>query len=423
MSRRGLLASATTALFCVNARSETSVEVEIYSAPAMVDSVGINSHLSSGPYASRFETVEKLLRDLGVRHLRDEIHPDRGDIVRMQRLSEELGIRFNLLVSPATNTVPQMMQFISALGIRRLSAIEGQNEGDHEWFMAHPVAQNDWRRIVVDYQRSVHSAVRQLYSPDVLPLGSPTVLNYKPEDMRAIADAAHYCDFVALHAYVQGAQEPETTDPYAALSWYLENMRDPFKPGAPAIVTEAGYNTQAGAKTAVSETAAAIYTLRLLLNNFMSGIRRTFIYELLDQGHDPTEWEQHFGLVRADDTPKPSYSALQRLLGALNGKVLAARPGRRWVELVDGPPDVKLAHFRKDSGELVVALWRTVRCWDPAARRDIDVLPASIELRFQGDVSEAALMIPNDRPSWSDLKLHGKKAMLTLGAKVTLIAF
>ena len=77
------------------------------------------------------------------------------------------------------------------------------------------------------------------------------------------------------------------------------------------MATETGYHTLARpGRAGVSEAAAAIYIPRLLLNNFAAGVKRTFLYELLDEGMSPHDNEQHWGLVRYDGAPKPAYHTL-----------------------------------------------------------------------------------------------------------------
>jgi len=315
VSRRKVLQGGSAALLstCSFASSES-----VRSAAEFVDSVGVNTHLfSSEAYAERFELVTEALRVSGIRHLRDELRPT-DDLDRWRSLCSRHRIRLHLLVSPVTNTASEMLDYVQHLGVGHVSAIEGQNEGDSDWFMSQPQAGADWSETVVAYQREIFETLRAQPGLDALPIASPTVLDWKPADMRLIQAAARYCDLVAIHSYVQHAEKPETTADYSAISWYLRHMRDAFKPGAPVMATETGYNTMVRFGGAgVSEKAAAIYIPRLLLNNFASGIQRTFLYQLLDGGSDPHEWEHHFGLIRHDNTAKPAYRSVVSLLKAL----------------------------------------------------------------------------------------------------------
>jgi hypothetical protein len=51
LSRRAFMAGGVTALLTTKLRAQPAA---VYSAQAFVDSVGVNTHLNSQPYASRF---------------------------------------------------------------------------------------------------------------------------------------------------------------------------------------------------------------------------------------------------------------------------------------------------------------------------------------------------------------------------------
>ncbi|MBE7212168.1 MAG: hypothetical protein INR65_14195, partial [Gluconacetobacter diazotrophicus] len=207
LHRRALIQAGLAVL---TAQGTQAADGPLPRAQAFVDSVGVNTHLSSEPYASALGEVQRLLARSGIRHLRDEL-PAAADVERWRRLSDAVGLRFDLLVSPAKNKVEDIPAIVRALGVARLSSLEGQNEGDSDWFMAQPAARPSWDRAVVAYQRAAYRAVRALYEPATLPFLSPTVLDYRPQDMLRIREAAPWSDVVAVHSYVQHGQEPETT--------------------------------------------------------------------------------------------------------------------------------------------------------------------------------------------------------------------
>jgi hypothetical protein len=420
ISRRIFLQGAAASVVTSRARAGAGVA---YSPAAFAASAGVNTHLSSEPYASQYMTVRELLRASGIRTVRDELR--RGnDLNRWRDLHDSFGIRSHLLVSPATSTVAEMLSYIEALGVERVSAIEGQNEGDSDWFKSNAASGGNWSKTVVDYQRSMFQALRTRYPSDALPIVSPTVLDWKPADMRQLIAAANFCDAVAIHSYAQHAEEPETGAGYAALSWYLHNLRDVFKPGAPVMATETGYNTMSPpAGSAISEAAAAIYLPRLLLNNFAEGVQRTFIYELMDGGADPANPEHHWGLVRHDGTPKPAFNAIATLLGAMTDQtrsVGAMKPVT--VRLREAPPKTKSLEFRKGDGSTIVAIWRAEPCWDRASAADVEVPPVEVLAVPDRPISAASLMVPNDGSAWTDLApSRGGGLAVPVSGKVVLL--
>lgn len=383
------------------------------------DSVGVNVHISSEPYAPNFVRFADLLTQSGIRHLRDELRPS-NDLARWRQLHAEAGALFNILVSPATNTVPEMMTYLDALGLERITSIEGQNEGDSPWFMSLPLAKPGWSNVVVDYQREVHRALRQRFSAEQLPLLSPSVIDWKPADVALLRGAAQYSDAVAIHSYVQKAQEPETTDDYAAVSWYLTNMRDAFKAGAPAMVTECGYcNVVKPGSSGVGETAAALYLPRLLLNNFRMGILRTFLYEFWDGGTDPNEGEHHWGLLRNDGTPKPGYHAIRNLLMALKGMHRAGDGGA--LRVTTRTLELKHIAFTDTQGQPALAVWRAVRCWDVAKAEDIRVEMAPVEIAVDGRTAWLNLIRPNDGHSAQRVPVTDGHATIPLDGRVAIL--
>ena len=421
-SRRIFLSGALSASMPLRTLAADGSNIISRQATDFVNSIGVNTHLSSEPYLSRFQMVKTRIADLGIRHLRDELRPS-NDIDRWQELFEHHGVRSNMLVSPSTNTIPEMLTYIAKLGREKITAIEGQNEGDADWFMAHKAAKGNWAQTVVDYQRNVFDTLRHRYGAD-LPVVSPSVINWKPADVALIRDAAPFSDHVAIHSYPQHAEEPETTADYAAVSWYLKHMRDAFKPGAPVMATETGYNTSIKpGGSGVSEKAASIYLPRMLLNNFAQGIEKTFLYQLLDGGDDPDNWEHHFGLVRHDDSMKPSYVAIANLIKALSRPPGAAHSNFFDLRVtLDNPtPLARSVLLSHGDGSSTLALWQASRCWDPAKAIDLEPASTVIKLTASLRLEAARVVIPNDGQKWRQAPFQNSSLEIEVGPKITLL--
>lgn len=387
-------------------------------ADHFVESTGVCTHLSSAPYAERFNEVLRLTRSLGVRHFRDELRPS-DDLDRWRTLFRDAGIRAHLLVSPTTNSIPEMLDYLREMPPGSVSAVEGQNEGDSDWFRAQPAAASGWTGAVIDYQRSLFQALRKVYSSATLSILSPTVLDYQPDDMALLNLLAQYCDMVALHAYPQGHQEPETSDDYAALAWYVEKIGNPFKAGAPTMVTETGYDTS---RTGISPRAASIYLPRMLLNAYSKGIVRSFIYELFDEGTNPAEPEQRYGLVMVDGTPKPAFQTLKILLSELSDPGPEFVPAPIEVEVGHAPRDLRISRFGKRDGSSYLALWRTARSWDTVALRDVIVQPVDIHLQFKASFGDLAALSLSPQGAWRRMTFPADRRLrIPVSDVVTLI--
>lgn len=205
---------------------------------------------------------------------------------------------------------------------------------------------------------------------------------------------------------MQHGQEPETADDYAGLGWYLRRFRDPFKPGALTMATEAGYSTPPGG---ISERAAALYLPRLLLHFFAAGLQRTFLYQLMDGGTGPDS-EQHYGMIYPDGTPKPVFSTLVALTQALADPGPPFTPGQLTVEI---EPGVRSVLLQKRNGRYFLALWRPERCWDPVRHQDIAQTPRPATLQLYQPARSVRL------PGGS---VHaGPAVTVTVGAEVLLV--
>jgi hypothetical protein len=417
IDRRALLLAGAGMLLLPRAAARASPTVE----GTFGDSVGVNVHLSSEPYRNDTGRLHQRLADSGIRHLRDELRPS-NDINQWRALHADLGIRFNVVVSPATNTVAEMMTYLDALGLPCVSAIEGQNEGDSDWFMSLPLAKPDWTKTVIDYQNAIHQALRARDDTRVLPILSPSVIDWKPADAARLRPAADFCDVVAIHPYVQHGQEPETADDHASIAWYLRNMRDAFKPGAAVMATESGYcNTIRMMGSGVSERAAAIYLPRMLLNNYQSGIRRSFMYEFMNGGTDPNDGEQNWGLLHSDGTPKPSFHAIRRLLAALGNAHIVSGPDNGFGITARSPrADLRQIALQDDAGRRVLALWHAARSWSVSRARDIEVAAESVEITG-GGLTALSMNVPNDDEQWRDLASSQTGVTVAVADKVVLL--
>ncbi len=122
---------------------------------------------------------------------------------------------------------------------------------------------------------------------------------------------------VSFHPYRDGA--PESVVPE------LDGLRQTMgylAPRAPLVASEWGYSSVRGRLTDEQHADLAI---RTLLSAMAAGIERTFWYDLMNDGDDPKEREHHFGLYKADGSPKTAAKALSEIGGSLKDHVLVGR--------------------------------------------------------------------------------------------------
>ncbi|WP_139224315.1 hypothetical protein [Cellulomonas marina] len=195
---------------------------------------------------------------------------------------------------------------------------------------------------------------------------------------------APYVDWGNFHPYPGGNSFSYPSD-YAGISRYYWNADfpsvaldryptnfDTYRPPfglRPMAATETGYSTF---RFGQSEKMQGRYVPRIFLENFRLGIRRTFLYELVDSFDDPTGYnrEAHFGLLRHDLTPKPAFYALQSLISAVSAPKPSALtkpnpPSPQLTLQVNAPAgyDASGLHhlqFARADGSTVLALWHEI---------------------------------------------------------------
>lgn len=352
------------------------------SAAAFVDSVGVNVHLSyhDGPYGDAARTA-RLLHELHVRHVRDGVAKGQTDVCEAARSIGAAGARFTFITQAAL--MPDDLVAWAACAGPAIEAYEGINEYD----IMHPSADLDWPATVRDAQRHLYAAVKKRPELSAVAVVAPS---FTSEDaFRAVGDLTAYSDYGTTHDYF-AAHEPEIeSGPTGA----AVNMRQALSvtAGKPVEATETGYGS-AGAteKHDVDETTQATYLPRLFLNQYATGIVRSFDYELIDEGGSPFG---AYGLVRANGTKKPSFAALAGMLALLEEPASANRaPVRSLSYAVDaGGATVRRMLFAKRDGRRYLALWLPTRSYDAIFRRPEHPAPVAVAIRFSRPVRGATL--------------------------------
>ena len=346
-------------------------------------SVGVNVHLSYGDTAyGDFDAVRRALADLGVRHVRDGACAgctETND--KILALSRD-GVRFTLIAGSPRNETGTLAENLGSIrGALRpaVEAVEGPNEYDNS-------GDPDWAAALRDYQRALFDRVRGDDALRALPVIGPSFVQ---EDSRGRAgDMSAWMTFGNLHSYAGGAPPSDGLGDERSLAGAVSADR-------PVVATETGYHDALAATTGqppVDEATAAAYIPRLYLDYFHAGIRRAFVYELVDQRADPgrTDPERHFGLLRSDWSPKPAYTALRGLLAAVGDGAPDGRATLRYGLRDAG--DTRKLLLASGDGRMSLVLWRPEPVWDQTARVADAPAPRTVTVRFGQPVRSAAIV-------------------------------
>lgn len=391
------------------ARVLTTTRPRALSAGRFLDSVGVNTHITY--LDTSYQNVHRWLgelRSLGVHHIRDTLAVgstyERGVLGQLAHV----GIRATLIADARRSPAASVRVAIGALR-RDIDALENPNEPDVQ-------LGRHWPRIVRRFVRGLGIALSRSARRH-LPLLSPGFAS--PANNRRIANLTRFWSVENLHSY-PGGQDPSFRFDYPLA---VGRQTDP---GTVLFNTETGYHNATRAtyeQPGVSERAAAIYIPRLLLQYFGAGIRRTFLYELLDERPNPrrNNPENHFGLIRANMVPKPAYLAVRNLLA-----IVARSPGRgssRSVSVTSPAGRVETVLLSRRDGSRVLFLWRIGRVYNTARRRDVRVSPIAVRVRWDRPGAAGEIVDPTLASAGKPFADSGRGLSMELGGDVLAVSF
>jgi hypothetical protein len=308
----------TTLLVIAGLSNRTVAEKAPAPIPAdtFLDSIGMNVHMAYFWTSYRDEKlVHRSLDYLGIRHLRDVFIA--WDVARPKfEYMAGAGMHFDFVipVDEQRVDVPTFVKNLVSLERKfpgSVSAIEGPNE-INIW----PVRSGDLTGLAAgaQIQKDIYAGVRAEPSLNHVPIYNLTHVFTDEKPFRELGAMQPPADFANAHTYMWSWGTP--TDSLE----YLLKFADLVTPGKPMVDTETGYTTmQSDPYSGVDEAAQAVRVVQTLLHAFMLNVKRTYLYELLDQKPDPafTDAQQHFGIFRHDGTPKPAATAIRNLINVL----------------------------------------------------------------------------------------------------------
>ena len=341
------------------------------SADAFVDSAGVNVHLHDGNTAyGNFAAVENALKNLGVRHIRDGLI-DTTWTPYYDRLNElgRLGIKADLITS--TNQSAALLAAYPQRVPDSLEAYEAPNEYDNS-------GDPSWSGTLNAFMPRLHTAVQSVAGASKFPITGPSLT--QAGSFPKTASTSSSFDHANLHNYLAG-RNPGTSgwggNGYGSIDWNLALANSAW-PGKPVITTETGYINDLSKANSVPEDVSGKYLPRLLLEQWLHGIHRTYIYELVDIGSQFTD--NGFGLLRNDFSPKPGYNAIKSLLGLLKDPGPAFSLGRLGYELTGDLANVHHLLLEKRDSTFYLAIWVEQPGYDVNAKKALSVADQSVSI-------------------------------------------
>lgn len=135
--------------------------------------------------------------------------------------------------------------------------------------------------------------------------------------------AKGYFDYLGMHPYTQPS--PPSFGVLDSLRSVMANNGDGNKQ---IMVTEVGWPTYSGS-SGVTEANQATYinqVYQMIINGNYDYVPIACLYDFLDDGTDPNNAEDNFGLLRSDYSQKPAYGTIQAVRNDYNANFKPINP-------------------------------------------------------------------------------------------------
>ncbi len=400
-------------------QSATAAPVAAKQSDSFVESIGVNVHLSyTDSQYNNFPRVSQALQELGVRYVRDGVGLGMSTTYSRYRALAEEGIKLDFVVGDplqrwGIGSLSQQLEMIEREFPQAVATLEGPNEFDIQ-------GDSNWVSDLRNYQRALWEGVQQHPLLASKPILGPSLV--RESSRYELGDISQWVSQGNMHPY-PGGQMPDA-DQHSLSELHLASVNTG---SLPVEATETGYQNAINNRTAgnrpTSEKAAGIYTPRLFLDNFRRGIVRTYDYELLDLYPDPSKTSEYknFGLLQNNWTPKPSYTALQRLIS------LTADPGPSFVPeslaftVQNAPSTERQVLLERRDGSFDLVLWNAVSVWNTESLTEINPPSPTVTVNFEQPVEKAEVFMPNESASPIATVSGTQSLPISLSPSVTVI--
>jgi len=344
------------------------------SADAFVDSVGVNVHLHYQDTSySNFPKVKQALLGLGLRHVRDGLTDTTWqDYYDRHNELGQSGIR-----GIYTTSVTQSDQLLIDYPTRMKDNFEGY-ESPNEYDQS---GDPNWPETLAKFVTRLNATVKANSGTSKFPVIGPSLTSQ--EAFTRMRGACTF-DSANLHDYC-GGHNPGTlgwgSNGYGSLTWNLANVTAAC-PGKPVITTETGYQTDPSLSQGITEEVTAKYVPRVFLEQWRRGIRRTYLYELVDMPAGFPAGDSKFGLLRSDFSAKPAYSALLNLLHLLSDPGPSYAGQDLAFTLAGDVANIDHVLFEKRDGTFYLALWVEEPSYDVNSKKALPVSTHHVVVQF-----------------------------------------
>jgi len=426
--------SSTVSLFAAIAALSTGAvqaQEQARSADGFVETIGVCTHFQyNGVYTNTFgdgQTLQDRLVELGVRHIRDGAN--QYDYVHniYYALYSRAGIRFTLNCVPFSDW--PVSSTITRLKVHPeiVEGIEDPNEPDNSVWNYNGLSGYPADKA---YATDLYNAVKADSS-----LSQISVLAFGMAGIGPVNSQLGPVPFELenMHPYAGGNEPGRDLD--GKWTDYADQQNYIFgRPTQPIVITECGWSTATGSSQGVSEKAQGKYFPRVFAEHFnRTRIVRTHTYDAADDGTDINNYENGLGLVRADGSRKPAFTAEKNMISLLqesswnaSGKYWnrpSFSPGKLNYSFSASTGDVHHALLQKSNGDFYLMLWRNALSYDRSAHADIANGDALVTITLGQSISRVSQYRYDDSGNLnsSGLSINGNQIVVGVPDSVLFV--
>jgi hypothetical protein len=382
-------------------------------ADAFVDSIGVNTHFenSNSPYYAQFAGMERLLVTSGIRHFRDNMSFSADFIAKVKELAY-LKIH-GTYAAPPTVTQSQVQTY-PALVYPSLEQFETPNEADDQ-------GNANWPQTCAAFQKKFYGWVKSSPKSAAYRVLGPGLAF--AGDFKYIPGLSAYMDVGNFHDYMGTYNPGFPGGPWGGMK-SIKNYETVTSGNKPVIATETGYGTIPGNgrnDPSVDNRTQLRYMTRLYFESLKLGISRSYSYELVDETIT-TKGFLTFGLLNSNLSPKPAFTGIKSLIGALQDPGPSFNTSSLSYN-ISGLSSVHHLLMQKRNGTFVLAVWLELPSWNPSSGGDIIVPDQTVLLSTARGFSRAtySTMDENGNFSSSPFTWRNGQTSISVSDKVSLV--
>lgn len=386
--------------------------------------MGVNTHLPYGntPYYNNWPQVLSALQNLGIRHLRDGyFDPAWGPPLaeRHQQLAQSnIHTDYTLPTNYFSGLTVQSVQQLAS-EVSDMEVVEFPNECDNAGSCGATAALSLSNMIA--FGPTVDAAASALNLSVIGPSFAAAASYAK------VGNLSSMMTYNNLHAYFAGRNPGNSGygsfdsegNSYGSIPYELDQA-NLDGPGLPVQITETGYISYPGTPQAgtIPEDTEESYIPRTFAMAYLSGIRRTYIYEFLDEVNSPG-----YGMVDSSLNPKPSYYAIQNLISNLADPGTSFTPGTLAYSVSGGGSTLKQLLLQKHDGSFWLLMWLEQSSFDPVNLVYTPVTPQSVTLTLGGSyyVSSVGTFNTAGSLNWTSTQTTGQTLTVSISDQISIV--